>query len=450
LTSPGSVWVASLELTGDAGLAGPDGPAPAGQGQARVLVRLHGAPLGFVNVPVTPVETLTLRVRAAAERTLADAVRRHEDLHARSAEVADEACWTARVACPSNFTARGDAGISIVICTRDRTKSLEECLSAVREIDYRPLEILVVDNAPSGDDTRDLVTALAADDPRIRYTLELRPGLSAARNHGLAQARHDLVAFTDDDAIVDSGWPAALAAGFASDPAAVCVTGFVPAGGLDTRSERYFDARYSWGEIAEPRRYDLLQHRLPVRFYPFSAGLFGTGANFAVRRDTVTGLGGFDTLLGVGAPGLGGEDLDMFLRLILAGGRICYVPSAFVWHRHRSDPDALGDQIYSYGHGLGAYLAKHSRNRQLRVALMRHGPAQIGVMIGRMRQASRSSQLGSISARLGTTEARGVVAGALSYWRAARKASRMTTDPSATGPYTSPVGANQQENSLRS
>jgi GT2 family glycosyltransferase len=448
LTSPGSAWIASLELDGDGGLAGLDGAARADQGQARVLVRLHGAPLGFVDVPVMPAETLTQRVRAAAERTLVDAVRRHMELDTRSAETSGPACWTTKVACPREFPAHGGAGMSIVICTRDRTTSLRECLSAVREVSYHPLEILIVDNAPSGDETRELVESITSKDPRFRYTVEPQPGLSAARNHGLAQARYDLVAFTDDDAIVDAAWPTALAAGFASDPAAACVTGFVPAGGLDTWSERYFDARYSWGEIAEPRQFDMLHHRLPVRFYPFCAGVFGTGANFAVRRSTVTSVGGFDTLLGAGAPGLGGEDLDMFLRLILAGGRICYLPSAYVWHRHRSDPDALGDQIYSYGHGLGAYLAKHSQNRQLRVALVKHGLAQIGVMIGRMRRASRSGQPRPHSVGLGITEARGVVAGALTYRRAARQASRLGTDSPPDGEVISPVVPRPHENSL--
>ena len=55
----------------------------------------------------------------------------------------------------------------------------------------------------------------------------------------------------------------------------------------------------------------------------------------------------------------------MFLRVILAGGRICYLPSALIWHRHRVDMSALGEQIYSYGYGLGAYVAKHLLNQQL-------------------------------------------------------------------------------------
>lgn len=449
MTSPGPVWVAFLELDGADAVAGLNGSTLPGQGQARVLVHLHGAPLGFITVPVAPADSLTARVRATAEISLADAIRRHRQLDAHSIQAGNETSWTGTVACPSRFPVRGETGISIVICTRDRTMSLRDCLRSVRAVNYQPLEILVVDNAPSGTDTRTLVEELASQDRRIRYTSEPRPGLSAARNHGLVQARYDLVAFTDDDALVDPGWPAALVAGFASDPAAVCVTGFVPAGALDTWSERYFDARYSWGEIAEPRRYDLLAHRPTVRFYPFCAGVFGTGANFAVRRGSVTRLGGFDTLLGAGAPGLGGEDLDMFLRLILAGGRICYLPSAFVWHRHRSDPGALGDQIYAYGHGLGAYLAKHSQNRQLRAALVRHGPAHIAETIRRMRQAARSSQPWSRSAGLGSTEIRGVIAGVLRYWRAARRASRRKTEMPDSR-FLSSVAARQQENSLPS
>ena len=445
MTSPESLWVASLELEGEGGLSGVNDPAPTGQAQARVLVRLHGAPLGFVNVPVVPVETLISRVQAATERTLVEAVRRHRELDARSVDPARDACWTAAVACPRQFRTHDRPGMTIVICTRNRTEFLRDCLQAVREVNYHPLEILVVDNAPSGTETREIVLALGQQDARIRYSCEPRPGLSAARNHGLAQSRYDLVAFTDDDALVDSGWPAALAAGFASDPAAVCVTGFVPAGALDTRSERYFDSRYSWGEISEPCRFDLQDHRLPIRFYPFCAGVFGTGANFAVRRGPVMSLGGFDTLLGAGAPGLGGEDLDMFLRLILASGRICYLPSAFVWHRHRSDPDALSEQIYSYGHGLGAYLAKHSHNRQLRVALLRHGLPQIGVMIGRMRQASVTSQL-RFSPRLGITEIRGVMAGAVAYRRAARQAARLSTGEPYEGGRS--IAAPQHEKSL--
>jgi cellulose synthase/poly-beta-1,6-N-acetylglucosamine synthase-like glycosyltransferase len=297
---------------------------------------------------------------------------------------------------------------------------LRTCLRTLQQVTYDPIEIIVVDNAPTGDATREMVVAVAQDDPRIRYACETRPGLSRARNHGLAQAKYDIAAFTDDDTLVDPGWPSAVAAGFAADPEAVCVTGLVTSVSLDTGSERYFDSRYSWGEAFHPRRFDLTVHRDSSRLYPFSAGIFGTGANFAVRRSALARIGDFDPLLGAGAPGRGGEDLDMFLRLILSGGRICYMPSALVWHRHRADAEALREQIYSYGYGLGAYLAKHLLNRQLPAAILGRGLRQALSVIRRMRRATQDSQLKAGARRLGLTEVLGVVAGAACYYRASR------------------------------
>jgi GT2 family glycosyltransferase len=415
-----SIWVGQLDLDDSRPVAEVAGPLSDRHSEARVLIRAHGAPLGYVTVPAGPAETLTERARAVAQLELAESVQRHAQWDSTD----DRGEWAAQVACPRRFADVENPGVTVVICTRDRTPGLEGCLRTVQQVACDSLEILVVDNAPTGHETRDLVAALAVDDPRLRYTCEPKPGLSQARNHGLAAAKFDLVAFTDDDTKVDPGWPLALAAGFAADPEAVCITGLVASSSLDTGSERYFDSRYSWGEAFEPRRYDLVAHRHPSGLYPFSAGIFGTGANFAVRRDAVDRLGGFDPLLGAGSPGRGGEDLDIFLRLILAGGRICYLPSAVVWHQHRSDTEALSEQIYSYGYGLGAYLAKHLRGGQLPVVLLSQGLRRVGVVLRRMRQASEAGQMRAEGRQLAWDEARGVLAGALCYFRASRRASR--------------------------
>jgi O-antigen biosynthesis protein len=423
MTEAEGVWVGLLEMGDMSPVVGVSGPVCVRYRQARVLIRKHRAPLGHVSVPMLPVETLTARVRIAAETTLAEELRQHAHWHNLADERVGSREWSAQVACPRHFPTRKGAGITIIVCTRDRTKDLLECLRTLQQVDYDPLEIIVVDNRPSENTTREAVTMLAQNDSRIRYTCEPRPGLSRARNNGLAHAQYDIAAFTDDDATVDPGWPSALAAGFASDSEAVCVTGLVATSALDTGAERYFDSRYSWAEVFEPRRYDLTTHRHPSSLYPFSAGIFGTGANFAVRRSALARLGDFDPLLGAGSPGRGGEDLDMFLRVILAGGRICYLPSALIWHRHRADMQALGEQIYSYGYGLGAYVAKYLLNRQLRPTMLRHGLGQVGMVVSRMRRATQESQLRADGRWLGLTEARGFMAGALRYYRTSRRTS---------------------------
>src|SRR6185312_5100998 len=120
------------------------------------------------------------------------------------------------------------------------------------------------------------------------------------------------------------------------------------------------------------------------------------------------------------------EDLDMFLRVILSGGRICYLPSALIWHRHRADIEALSEQIYSYGYGFGAYLSKHLLNRQLPITVLWQCLYRVGPVVGRMRLATQESQLHAEGRRLGLTEAWGIVAGALCYYRTSRKASTVT------------------------
>ena len=415
------IWVGLLDLDGSEPIHGVSGPLSDSHGMARVLIRVHHAPIGYVQLPAAPAESLTARAASLAEKMLAMPLRGHEELDKSALNAQDSAGWMAEVCCPHRFAASGGAGVTVIVCTRDRTEGLRECLRSIQQASYEPLEILVVDNAPTRDDTRELVTALAKTDERLHYTCEPDPGLSRARNHGLARAQFDLVCFTDDDTRVDPGWLSAVAAGFAADPETVCVTGLVASSSLNTGAERFFDSRYSWGEAFEPRRYDLTTHRHSSALYPYSAGVFGTGANFAIRRGAVTDLGGFDPILGAGGPGRGGEDLDIFLRIILAGGRICYLPSSLVWHQHRADLEALGEQIYSYGYGLGAYLAKHLISGLMPAVLLGRGLRQAGVILGRTRQASRAGQMRVGGRRLALTEARGVLAGALCYRRAARR-----------------------------
>lgn len=422
------MWVGFVDLDGVEGIAGPNGPLRADHERARLLVRMHHAPLGYVDLQAKPQETLAARARAEAETTLEVAVQGHAACDAVADDPGTSELWFARAACPLRFPKSSVDGLTIAVCTRNRVELLRECLGSLQKVDGDHIEILVVDNAPTDDATRKLVTNLGKDDSRIRYTCEPKPGLSQARNHALAVARFEHLAFTDDDVSVDRGWPTAIAAGFALDPEVVCVTGLVASGTLETASQRYFDSRIPWGEAFAPHRYDLDEHRDPFPLYPFNAGLFGTGANFAVRVSAVKGIGGFDTRLGVGSLGRGGEDLDIFVRLILSGGRICYLPSALVWHTGRADPASLRSQMYDYGHGLGAYIVKHIGKHELRHGLAKRGISHARSLVSRQRDASRKTNLGIEGFGMGMTEAMGLVVGALRYWLSAHRSSNGSFD----------------------
>jgi GT2 family glycosyltransferase len=409
-------WVGMLDLETDGLIASLGSPISDSQNAARVLIRWHHSPLGYVDLPVEPRATLTQRVRDTALNTFADALDRHvnRDSQSRSSSAVQD--WAGQLCCPQRFPEHGELGLSIVVCTRNRPAMLRECLGALVESKYSPLEILIVDNAPSGDDTRNMVEEFAKVDDRVHYACEPAPGLSNARNHALSVAKFDLVAFTDDDVLVDPSWASAVMAGFMADPGVACVTGFVSARSLDSSAERYYDSRYLYQDCLDPRLYDLGPNRGDSPLYPFNAGVFGGGANFAVRREVVTALGQFDSLLGAGGPGLGGEDLDIFARIILSGYRIGYVPSALVWHRHRIDEKELATQVYAYGHGLGAYLSKRLIKHELTLSVLVRGFTSSLTIARRIRRASDSSRLAG-RRRLVVKEILGILAGAVCYYR---------------------------------
>lgn len=261
--------------------------------------------------------------------------------------------------------------ITVVICTRDRASQLRGALRAVLDIDYPHFDVVVVDNASRTSDTADLVHKEFAV-PSVTLISEPTPGLSHARNSGLRAARGEIVAYTDDDVVVDPQWLTELAAGFDRVLGVDCVTGLVPSGELRTRTQGYFDSRVSWSKNLVPRTFSLKNPPADLPMFPFSIGEFGTGANFALRRSAALELGGFDAALGVGTRTGGGEDLDIFTRVLLDGRTLVTQPSAIVWHRHRDDLAALRVQARGYGTGLGAWITKLAMNpRTARMALTR-------------------------------------------------------------------------------
>ncbi|TFB84419.1 glycosyltransferase [Cryobacterium algoricola] len=373
---PGASWVGTIdEFTLARAVASPASPASAastaaagagrsvdtlaecvdatGYARARLLVRRGADIRGFVDVALT------------------DGCLDLADLHARVALLPPPDARIGPVPAPDTLPA-----FTVVVCTRDRTALLRSALLSVLAIDYPHFEVLVVDNAPATHETRDLLASEFAG--RVRRIEEPVPGLSQARNTGLRNALGELVAFTDDDVTVDPFWLHALATGFARGEDVECVAGLVPSGELRTAVQAFFDGRVSWSRNLRPRHFRLADPPEGLPMFPFSVGEFGTGANFALRRSYALGIGGFDTAFGVGTRTGGGEDLDMFTRVILAGRGLVVEPSALVWHRHRDDLAALRHQARGYGTGLGAWLTKIALNpRTARIALRRSPTALV-------------------------------------------------------------------------
>jgi O-antigen biosynthesis protein len=124
------------------------------------------------------------------------------------------------------FSARAPFA-SIVIATRERPDGLAATLDTVLALEYPRFEIIVVDNANTTDRTRSLLELHYADVPNLSYVREPLPGLAVAHNRGLTMARGEIVAFTDDDVVVDSLWLVELARAFDFADDVACVTGLI-------------------------------------------------------------------------------------------------------------------------------------------------------------------------------------------------------------------------------
>jgi len=239
--------------------------------------------------------------------------------------------------------------LSVIVCTRDRPELLAKCLASLCAQARPPGEIVVVDN--SADRTAE---AVAAAHPTTVYVHEPRPGLSRARNTGIAAARGELAAFTDDDVELPANWTAEIVRAF-DDPQVDAVTGLVLPARLDTDAQRAFQLELGgFTSRFAPLRFDSRFLEDTRRMGP-QVWRVGAGANMAFRRRLFAELGGFDVRLGAGASGCS-EDSEFWYRILAAGGVCLYEPRACVYHHHRRDWAGLRSQFRAYMRGHIAAL----------------------------------------------------------------------------------------------
>ncbi|MFK4151100.1 glycosyltransferase [Streptomyces fungicidicus] len=332
----GAVQVADLDLDGDEAVLrpGPGGP-PVTHGEVFLLVRRSGR----------PVATLLTRVPEGAD---------------------PRAVLTAAASGAPREAAAGDAAApppyaSVVVATRERAGQLARALDSLLAQDHPRFEVVVVDNAPVTGGTRELVERKYGE--RVRYVCEPVPGLAVAHNRGLALARGEVVAFTDDDVVADPRWLGELTAPFAADPRLGCATGLILPARLRTPAQVLLESHGGFAKGFTPTTYDPGDPPRDEPLFPFTAGRFGSGANMAFRTDVLRAVGGFDPATGAGTAARGGDDLYGFVRVLAQGHRLRYTPYALVWHHHRETWSDLETQAYGYGAGLTAYLTAILVNR---------------------------------------------------------------------------------------
>jgi O-antigen biosynthesis protein len=247
--------------------------------------------------------------------------------------------------------------ITVAVCTRNRPEQLIKCLESIGHLDYSFLDVVVIDNAPDSTATEDLVKSKFVG---FRYFKEETPGLNWARNRAILESKGEIVAYVDDDVIVDKNWAKSLGRMFALHPEVMAITGLVAPAELETKAQVMFEAYGGFGKGFERK-----WHRISGNIVPWQllgAGQFGTGANMAFRKTVFHEIGLFDPSLDVGTPTNGGGDLELFFRVIKHGHTLVYEPSAIVLHFHRKTYPELKYQIANNSKGFVAYLVRSNLN----------------------------------------------------------------------------------------
>jgi GT2 family glycosyltransferase len=399
--------------------------------QALVFVRLHTEPLALVEVALADdgalaaaalAQALWPQVRANVERHLAaDGLAAPARLAAGGIAAGGEgppACLLAR----AEFL-RQAPRLSVLIPSRERPQRLRRCLDSILACDYpaERLSLLVVDNAPQTDATRQLVDSYA-ERADIRYLREDATGSASARNRGLREVETEIVAMTDDDTLVDRHWLTEVARSFARFPTAATVSGLLLPMELDTQAQMWFEEYGGFSRGFDRRRFDLGANRPAGEpLFPWTTGLFGTGNNFSFRTAAIREIGAFDAALGNGTPALGGVDSEILLRTILRGHTIVYEPHAVVHHAHRPDYEALRRQIHAYGAGMVAcHLKTLLANPGLGLTFAAKLPTGLRFVLG-SGSSKNSRKRNGYPRELTRLELRGMLYGPIGYARSRRK-----------------------------
>ncbi|MFP6874771.1 MAG: glycosyltransferase [Verrucomicrobiales bacterium] len=223
--------------------------------------------------------------------------------------------------------------ISVIICSYNGSATLRDCLKSVAKLRYPDFEVIVVD-----DGSTDHVAGIVAETAGARYIHQEHAGLGVARNRGAAAAGGDILAYTDDDCVVDEDWLHYLALAFES-------AGFGAVGGPNisplprNRTEACVAA--APGIPAHVLLDDRVAEHLP-------------GCNLAVKREVFERIGGF-----LPEYVTAGDDVDFCWRLQDAGVVIGFSPAAMVWHHRRVSVRAYFRQQIGYGRAEAILIGQH-------------------------------------------------------------------------------------------
>jgi glycosyltransferase involved in cell wall biosynthesis len=242
--------------------------------------------------------------------------------------------------------------VSVLVCTRNRPQDIVWALPSILGNTHPNYEVIVVDQS-DGCETTAIVEPYKETHPHLRYIHSTTRGLSPARNLAMSMARAEIIAFTDDDCETGCDWVTQIADYFA----------------------READADLLFGQVLMPADAEKEGLSVPCLYFETSRRLrvgeiFGMGANMAFRRSLLKKIGGYDNILGPGAPLACAYDYDFSYRAQRAGASVVAEPTITLVHRATRTREQWNKVSYLYGIGDAAFYTKHARCGDLWAARM--------------------------------------------------------------------------------
>jgi glycosyltransferase involved in cell wall biosynthesis len=236
--------------------------------------------------------------------------------------------------------------VSVIVCTRNRAHRLEQTLNSLQQMTV-PVdlawELIIVDNN-SSDNTKEVIDSfMNKSSLKVKYVIERDQGLSRARNMGIQEASGNIIAFTDDDCIVDRYWITSISKEFHADESIAGIGGRVL---LYNKMDRPVSIR-----VHEERTILSSTDRILKLMI---------GCNIAFARSVFDQIGMFDTDFGAGSRFASTEDLDFLYRVYKKGLKIVYSPDILVHHNHgRRNDEQIKSLMHGYAVGRGAFYCKY-------------------------------------------------------------------------------------------
>lgn len=207
--------------------------------------------------------------------------------------------------------------VSVLICTCNRPEDIGSAIRSIIANSYPDFELVILDQSDN-DKTQNVVNECIKAFLKIRYFRITSRGLGKAKNFGIKKCQGEIIAFTDDDCIVDNEWIEKIVLLFERNP----------------------DISIIFGSVLAPSGYNITDGFIPL--YQARDRVFkgpyakiqarGIGANMAIKKDLFNKIGDFDEMLGPGAPLPGNVDYDYSYRALRNGFQIFESSSVKVTH----------------------------------------------------------------------------------------------------------------------